>query len=131
MKLRQTSLIAGGVLAAAIAAAPAHATFPGANGSIAFDSDRDAPGEQLDIFTMRPNGSHPVNLTNNWAMDQQPNWSPDGRKIAFASDRDGDFEIFVMNARRLAPGAGNAQRHARFRSGLVRGRQAPRVRGGA
>ena len=98
MKLRQTSLIAGGVLAAAIAAAPAHATFPGRNGLIAFDSDRDAPGEQLDIFTMGPNGSHPVNLTNNWAMDQQPNWSPDGRRIAFASDRDGDFEIFVMRA---------------------------------
>ena len=27
-----------------------------------------------------------------------PTWSPDGNIIAFASDRDGDLEIFVMNA---------------------------------
>ena len=25
-------------------------------------------------------------------------WSPDGTKIAFTSDRDGNFEIYVMNA---------------------------------
>lgn len=27
-----------------------------------------------------------------------PTWSPDGRKIAFASERDGNSEIYVMNA---------------------------------
>jgi Tol biopolymer transport system component len=27
-----------------------------------------------------------------------PSWSPDGRRIAFASDRDGNREIYVMNA---------------------------------
>ena len=27
-----------------------------------------------------------------------PAWSPDGRKIAFVSDRDGNSEIYVMNA---------------------------------
>jgi Tol biopolymer transport system component len=25
-----------------------------------------------------------------------PQWSPDGRKIVFQSDRDGNFEIYVM-----------------------------------
>ena len=37
-------------------------------------------------------------LTNNAAFDIEPSWSPDGTKIAFASDRDGNSEIYVMNA---------------------------------
>ena len=31
-------------------------------------------------------------------QDQDPAWSPDGSKIAFESDRDGNYEIYVMNA---------------------------------
>ncbi len=34
--------------------------------------------------------------------DAQPAWSPDGTKIAFASDRDGDYEIYVLDLT-LAP----------------------------
>ena len=37
-------------------------------------------------------------LTNNSALDQTPVWSPDGQKIAFASERDGNQEIYVMDA---------------------------------
>ena len=36
-------------------------------------------------------------MTNNLADDFNPSFSPDGSKIAFESDRDGDFKIFVMN----------------------------------
>jgi Tol biopolymer transport system component len=37
-------------------------------------------------------------LTRNTADDRYPAWSPDGSKIAFQSDRDGNSEIYVMNA---------------------------------
>jgi dipeptidyl aminopeptidase/acylaminoacyl peptidase len=32
------------------------------------------------------------------SFDSGPSWSPDGRRIAFESDIDGDMEIYVMNA---------------------------------
>ena len=41
------------------------------------------------------------NITNNRQNDWFPSWSPDGERIAFASDRKGDlanFEIYVMDA---------------------------------
>ena len=87
---------------------PALGAFPGDNGKIAFDSDRD--GGDLDIWTMSPSGSSLVNLTANDAVDFLANWRADGRKLAFMSDRETpsnpvppgfpgpDFEIFVMNA---------------------------------
>jgi Tol biopolymer transport system component/DNA-binding winged helix-turn-helix (wHTH) protein len=39
-----------------------------------------------------------VRLTNNNAMDCEPVWSPDGKRIAFWSNRDGGMEIYVMDA---------------------------------
>ena len=39
-----------------------------------------------------------IKLTDNNAEDIQPDWSPDGSKIVFASNRDGSFDIWVMNA---------------------------------
>ena len=44
------------------------------------------------------NGDNPTNLTNNTAGDFYPTWSPDGQQIAFTSNRDGNFEIYVMPA---------------------------------
>ena len=47
-----------------------------------------APGALL-VFT---------NLTGNAATDTRADWSPDGSKIAFDSNRDGNNEIYSMNA---------------------------------
>ncbi len=40
----------------------------------------------------------PVRLTNHIAIDDYPAYSPDGRKIAFISNRDGLLAVYVMNA---------------------------------
>jgi Tol biopolymer transport system component len=37
-------------------------------------------------------------VTRNPAFDADPTWSPDGRKLAFVSNRDGRNGVYVMNA---------------------------------
>ena len=63
---------------------------------IAFVSDRDGNAE---IYVMDIDGKNQRRLTNNPNSDWFPSWSPDGKRIAFASDRDGNFnyEIYVMD----------------------------------
>lgn len=50
-----------------------------------------------DIYSMNADGSNLTNLTESPSSDWVPNWSPDGQKIAFSSDRDGDGEIYIMD----------------------------------
>ena len=69
---------------------------PGANGRIVFASS--VGNNNYEVFTANPDGSGRTQLTTNAAFDVDPIWSPDGRRIAFVSDRDGNLEIYVMNA---------------------------------
>jgi TolB protein len=47
---------------------------------------------------MNSDGTGLKRLTNEWAIDSSPSWSPDSKQIAFVSSRWGDPHIFVMNA---------------------------------
>ena len=62
---------------------------------ILFISERDGKGE---IYLIQPDGRGLTRLTNDPAVDADPTWSPDGRRIAFRSRRDGSSDIFIMHA---------------------------------
>ena len=72
----------------------ASAAFPGANGPIAFQSDRFGS----EIWITAPDGAGQRPLTESPGRDLDPSVSPDGRTIAFSSDRDGNYEIYAMDA---------------------------------
>jgi len=66
-------------------------------GKIAFSSARDG-NICCEIYVMDPDGTSQTRLTNSSGHDDFPSFSPDGSKITFSSDRDGNTKIFVMNA---------------------------------
>jgi len=74
---------------ALIGALPGEAAFPGANGPIAFQSDRDGPQE---IYTITPGGT--ANRITFSTNSSDPTISPDGSRIAFVNAN----QITVMNA---------------------------------
>ena len=61
------------------------------------------PITNSEVFVMTSDGSDAQNLTKEWFFDGYPAWSPDGTRIAFASNREDVHQIFVMNADGSAP----------------------------
>ncbi len=56
-------------------------------------------GENTDIYVIDPSsGKKVTRLTDHWAIDTSPTWSPDCSKIAFVSGRSSSPQIYVMNA---------------------------------
>ncbi len=83
------------------AAADSDPAFSPDGSKIVFVSDRDRIGPSLpaalEIYVMNANGSNVKRLTTNAAFDGDPVFSPDGRKIIYSSQQDGNEEIYEVD----------------------------------
>ena len=64
-----------------------------AHGRVVFASDRDGIPE---IYVLDLQSQGLLRLTENGSLDTNPDWSPDGSRVAFTSNRDGDVDLYTM-----------------------------------
>ncbi len=65
-----------------------------------------------DIWVVNEDGSNPQRITDNTAREVNPRFSPDGRWIAFSSNRYGNMDVFVVQA------TGGAPRRLTYHTGI-------------
>ena len=79
--------------------------LPRFSGMVLFESDRDGNPE---VYTTDDAG-HLKRMTNSPSTDVQAAWSTDMQRVAFTSNRDGQNEIYLMNADGTKSGQLNQQ----------------------
>jgi TolB protein len=104
----------------AVTASVALATFSGPNGRIAFRRYLNADQTASAFYTMKPDGTdvRQISRSPRHATDDQPDWSPDGTKLAFYRVPEGPNWVGVMNA----DGSGPRQLTPRCGKGFTPGR---------
>jgi len=73
---------------------------------------------------MDADGNNPVNLTNHPKTDSNPIWSPLGHRILFESRREGNREVYIIDAdggglRNLSNNPNGNDTHARWNPELL------------
>lgn len=81
-------------LATAACAAPLWMRYP----AISPDGSRIAFAYMGDLYVVDAAGGEARRLTTDAAYDYNPVWSPDGKQVAYASDRYGNFDLFTIPA---------------------------------
>ena len=71
--------------------------------SISPDGKEVAFSYKGDIYVVSSEGGQARQITSNKAYDYSPIWAPDGKTIAFASDRYGNFDIYTVSVKGGAP----------------------------
>lgn len=99
----KSALTAVAVLSIATAYAQSDSPLWLRNTAISPDGTQVAFTYRGDIYTVPVSGGRALQLTTNSAYDTAPVWSPDGRYIAFASNRDSSMDIFVMDSKGGTP----------------------------
>ena len=51
-----------------------------------------------DVYVVSANGGKALQITTNTSYETSPVWSPDGKQVAFASDRNGNFDVYMVSA---------------------------------
>src|SRR5215210_1460741 len=66
-----------------------------------------------DLWLVSTSGGEPIRLTTSKKNDNQPRWSPDGKRIAFISAREEKPQVFL-----ISPTGGEAERLTESKSGV-------------
>ena len=107
--MKKTYITAAAFLAAAVSVSAANPMWV-RDVKLSPDGSKIAFSYKGDIYTVPSTGGAATRLTTEPSYESAPIWSPDGRTIAYASDRNGGKDIYLM------PASGGAAKRLTFNS---------------